>query len=396
MPTHLTSESELMRDPRQERDPSSDCAGTGRAGAGRAVTGQTDASADMAEMRRIIADLFVHRPAVYWTDFLVSTTVGYAAALTFVFRDVSITCRIACFLIAGFALFRTATFIHEIVHMRKGLMPGFRLAWNVLFGVPMLTPSLLYSNHLDHHRRRHYGTSADGEYQPFARRSVLSFANYFGQVLVLPFFALARFLVVGPLSYLHPGLRRWTLERFSSYVSNFRYRRVLAPNEPYLLWLLTDIACFACALGLVGPLVLGLKPWTLLARFYLLAVFTIGLNWVRNLAGHRFRNEGEPMSVLGQLLDSVTVTGSPLWTELMFPLGLRYHALHHLFPSLPYHALGTAHRRLTSQLQPGSPYHQTIQPTLLSALRQLWSEAQAAGGLAQQDNTRGYPDPQRQ
>ncbi len=178
------------------------------------------------------------------------------------------------FLIAGFASFRTATFIHEIVHMRKGLMPGFRLAWNVLFGVPMLTPSLLYSNHLDHHRRRHYGTKADGEYQPFERRSVLSFARYFGQVLVLPLFALARFMVIGALSYLHPGLRRWTIERFSSYVSNFRYRRVLAPNEPFQLWLLTDIACFACALGLVGPLVLGLKPWTLLARFYLLAVFT--------------------------------------------------------------------------------------------------------------------------
>jgi fatty acid desaturase len=117
------------------------------------------------------------------------------------------------------------------------------------------------------------------------------------------------------------------------------------------------------------------------------------LNWVRNLAGHRFRNDGEPMSVLGQLLDSVTVTGSPFLTELMFPLGLRYHALHHLFPSNPYHAQGTAHRRLIKQHEPGSPYHQTIQPTLFSALRQLWSEAQSVGGLARQDNTRGYPDP---
>jgi hypothetical protein len=37
-----------------------------------------------------------------------------------------------------------------------------------------------------------------------------------------------------------------------------------------------------------------------------------------------------------------------------FPLGLRYHALHHLFPSLPYHALGTAHRRLIVALPPDS------------------------------------------
>ena len=39
------------------------------------------------------------------------------------------------------------------------------------------------------------------------------------------------------------------------------------------------------------------------------------------------------------------------------PVGLRYHALHHLLPSVPYHALGEAHRRLTAQLAPDSVYH---------------------------------------
>lgn len=41
----------------------------------------------------------------------------------------------------------------------------------------------------------------------------------------------------------------------------------------------------------------------------------------------------------------------------MKPVGLRYHALHHLLPSLPYHALGEAHRRISAALTPDSPYH---------------------------------------
>jgi fatty acid desaturase len=331
-------------------------------------------SFSMAQSRAMVADLFVHRPHIYWCDFLVTTAAGYASGFVYVRMPVGWPIRLVCFLIAGFALFRSATFIHEIVHMRQGVMPRFKLAWNLLFGVPALMPSLLYSNHLDHHRRRHYGTAADGEYLPFAHLGIGTLVRYFGQILLLPFFAVARFLVIGPLSYLHPPLRRWTLERFSSYSSNFRYRRVLASNEPYRLWLLADLACFLCIMGLIVRFALGLTPWTSLVRIYVLAVFVIGLNWLRNLAGHHFRNDGEEMSVVGQLLDSVTVTGHPVWTEVLFPLGLRYHALHHLFPSLPYHSLGVAHRRLMAQLPPDSAYHQTIYPTLFSVLRQLWSE----------------------
>ena len=38
-------------------------------------------------------------------------------------------------------------------------------------------------------------------------------------------------------------------------------------------------------------------------------------------------------------------------------MGLRYHALHHLLPSVPYHALGKAHARLIATLAQESPYH---------------------------------------
>ena len=47
------------------------------------------------------------------------------------------------------------------------------------------------------------------------------------------------------------------------------------------------------------------------------------------------------------------------WRELWAPVGLRYHALHHWIPSLPYHNLGRAHRLLLSTLTPDAPYAAT-------------------------------------
>lgn len=66
------------------------------------------------------------------------------------------------------------------------------------------------------------------------------------------------------------------------------------------------------------------------------------------------------MTFAEQIVDSNNIAGHPLLTELLFPIGLRYHCTHHLFPNLPYHALGIAHRRLLAQLPEDSPYRGTM------------------------------------
>jgi fatty acid desaturase len=102
------------------------------------------------------------------------------------------------------------------------------------------------------------------------------------------------------------------------------------------------------------------------------------LNYNRNLVAHRYENTGGPMSHAEQLADSITIIGRPLVTELFFPLGLRYHALHHLFPGLPYHNLGVAHRRLMAHLPADAPYRRTIFSSYWQALANLWSNTRRA------------------
>ena len=94
-------------------------------------------------------------------------------------------------------------------------------------------------------------------------------------------------------------------------------------------------------------------------------------NALRALGAHRYESAGEPLSREGQLLDSIDTPGA-IWTELWAPVGLRYHALHHYFPGIPYHNLGTAYRRLISSLPREAAYQNLTSPSLPWSLRRLY------------------------
>ena len=80
------------------------------------------------------------------------------------------------------------------------------------------------------------------------------------------------------------------------------------------------------------------------------------INQLRTLVAHLWENEGDAMSVTAQYLDSVNVPPPGLFAEIWAPVGLRYHALHHLVPSVPYHGLAEAHRRLHAAFGDQSTY----------------------------------------
>jgi fatty acid desaturase len=88
------------------------------------------------------------------------------------------------------------------------------------------------------------------------------------------------------------------------------------------------------------------------------------------LAAHRFASDGRPRDHLGQFADSID-TPAGWWAALWAPLGMRYHALHHLFPTLPFHNLRPAYRRLVASLPVESFYHRSRGEGLVWAIGRL-------------------------
>jgi fatty acid desaturase len=168
------------------------------------------------------------------------------------------------------------------------------------------------------------------------------------------------------------------LERASSFVINFSYRRAIPSNAPRRIWAMMEVACCLRAWLIFLVPLLPQFPLVRILQIYGLALLALGLNHVRTLVAHRYLSTGEKMSFVEQFGDSVNVTGMPLLTELFFPVGLRYHALHHLFPSIPYHNLGIAHRRLMANLPQGSAYHRANYSGFWSALCGLMRNSKLA------------------
>jgi fatty acid desaturase len=339
------------------------------------------AAQSINEARALVSDLFGHQPLVYWTDLLVTLVVGYSTAALYLRSAAFSAQQLIGFTICGFALFRAGSYVHEIAHMRGGEMLRFRVAWNLLCGIPMIMPSHFYENHVDHHNSHHYGTVRDGEYLPLGAGPLRDIFWFFAQVPFLPAYIAVR-LLLSPITFVHPRLRNGVLEHMSAYVINFRHRMTIPKNAPRKSWAALEIACSLRVAGMLGVVLFGLYPWTRLVQMYCLATFILTLNYIRNLVAHRYQNTGEQMTHAEQLADSVNLTGHPFFTELFFPLGLRYHALHHLFPGIPFHNLGRAHRRLMEKLPADSPYRATVFPSYFSAVRALWSgtrEPSAAG-----------------
>lgn len=330
----------------------------------------------VAQARGLVEDLHERSPAIYWTDLLLSAAGAWTFAAAYLAAPAWSPAQVGSYLVSITLFFRAGTFIHEIAHMRRGQMPWFARAWNLLLGIPFLMPWIFYRNHADHHDIRRFGTPEDGEYLPLAASPPRETLKYLAQVPLLPVLMLARLGVLGPMSWLHRGLREWVLTHATAAASNPHYsRRFPARDEPQLAM------AEALALGYLGAIAVLLwahviSPMHVLKAYALLSG-ALGLNWVRNLAAHGYANRGEPMTHAEQMADSINITGQTWLTAILFPVGLRYHALHHLFPSLPYHNLGKAHRRLTAALPREAGYHSTSRESFLAAVAELWRSARS-------------------
>lgn len=326
------------------------------------------------------SDFFTVRPARYWFDFLLSLTLAYGFGTVYLVAPLGSWQQVLAYVLTVFWIYRLGSLVHEVCHLAHGEMRAFKVAWNLLVGVITLAPSPFFTrHHRDHHSQKLYGRPEDPEYivNVFRRGNLASLLGYALLVAAYPLIVFCRFFFA-PLSFLHPRLRRWVLKHASSLTMNPRYERKL---NRFDRWAVTaiELLCWLRATTMIAAVGLGLTHWTRLVLFYAVALGALGLNQLRLLADHHFESHGRGLELDQHILDSCNYTGHDFMTWLLFPFAIRYHALHHLFPSLPYHNLQAAHGYLTAHLPVDSPYRSLDQTGWWHVARQtLFPSAPAA------------------
>ena len=322
-------------------------------------------------IREAVRDLHVIKPHVYWMDFLIAVTAGWIAVLVAATLPLFSAGMLVALGIAVLSLYRALCFIHEISHQTSRTLPGFEKAWNLLVGYPLLMPSCVYSGvHQFHHSLKTYGTSRDPEYMPFARSKVMT-VLFAVESFLIPVALLIRFLLLSVAGFASPPLQKWLVVCFSSLTMNLTWRREAGPQTVALVRRQSAHILLIWA-GFAGLALAGWLPWHFFIVWLMTSSAVSFVNTLRTLGAHAYDSTGEPLDREAQLVDSIDTPGA-VWTELWAPVGLRYHALHHYFPGLPYHNLPEAWRRITLVVPANAVYHESRSRGLAFSLLALIS-----------------------
>ena len=328
---------------------------------GAAGTRHRDIPDDKAMLRAAVEltrDIAKARPTIYWPDMLVSAALGYAALAGAILAP-SPALAVVLGVVAALALYRALLFIHELTHIHRDALPGFRFVWNLAVGIPLLMPSFMYEGvHQLHHARTRYGTADDPEYLPLALMKPWTIPVFLIAAALAPIGLLIRFGILTPLSLLSSRLREAVVAKYSGLQINPLFRRPKPEGKFGRDWAIQETAASVWAIAVIAMAASGIIPLRDFAIMLGIVSCAMFLNQIRTLVAHLWENDGEPMSVTQQYLDSVNVPPPGLLPALWAPVGLRYHALHHLLPGVPYHSLGEAHRRISRELDGASPYFQ--------------------------------------
>lgn len=344
---------------------------------------------NLNEARREYASKFKPNPWIYWADFLGSAGLSWATLTVAVRCEPWSSLYIVCTLVGMFAMLRAVLFIHELSHLKAGSLPYFEAGYNLCFGIPFLAPSLLYTgSHGDHHRQNLFGTKGDPEYAPIARWSALHIFSFVVTVVAAPALLVVRFALLAPLSLLLPPLRRLVIGRASALVINNAYERPTPKGKDAISFVTQELLAAAWLWSLFALWANGSLASAWLSQWYLVAAGTLLINQVRTLAAHRYVNDGDRLTVEEQLLDSINLDGGSIFTVLAAPVGLRFHALHHFLPNVPYHALPALHKTLLKDLPKASPYRETSQRGIFDAVVRLIKDPRADASVSKDAHQR--------
>jgi len=324
------------------------------------------------ELRRLktlgalVKDLQRPNPLIYWADLL--TCVGVTAIGLYLSTPFPVSVfqgsptAIVGIVVAGLALYRASYFNHELSHQARQL-PGFEIGWNLLIGIPLLIPSFLYYDHLNHHSVQGFGTESDIEYFAPRQRGLRGALTLITVSLCLPLLYIVRFGFLTPIAWVNPKVRAWTDTRASGLGIFGLSRRPPPTRDELLSWRVQEAGCFVYLVAMGIGLLVRIVPISGLLQFYAVMFVLLTFHAIRIMVGHRYDSDGQPQDRIEQVLDSFNFPKYSLFTSILAPLGFHLHGLNHLFPKTPYHNMPEAHRRVAAALPVDSFYHSIESPS---------------------------------
>ena len=233
---------------------------TSDAAPARRAPARKDDAAMLKAAANLTRDLNEPRSAIYWADMLGSALLGYAALFAAMFVR-STPLALAAGLVAVLALYRAGSFIHELTHIKKGAVRGFRFVWNLIVGVPLLIPCFMYEGvHNQHHAKTYYGTADDPEYLPLALMQPWTLPLFLIAAALAPIGMLIRFGILAPLSLLSPKLRSIVVGRYSGLQINPKFVRPKPEGEFARDWAWQEAAASIWAIALIAMVATGVDP----------------------------------------------------------------------------------------------------------------------------------------